>query len=398
MKRYAGGTTWVIIVILATVGAVSALAQEKTAASQAETRSASCVVRISYDPSLLPLNGNVIDALLESAGVSAVPARRLLGPQAALGENYSVAFQRTDAGPAGGGKVARGDLSAFAVLVGSIRVEVDGENLRLAAEELLVEVCERLKGALEVLGKADIAQMNEHLSEVERELGLAQQEYAGIRSIQQELLAQAGEAELDRARVENRIRDLQQKRMSIELNLAGAKAREEALTAQIAKIGRDVEAGIKSSPVAVELQRVVDGRIKNLQRMQTLVESGHAPESEMVEAQEAVALAQAQLAQYRESAANEAGGGLLAELNKELIEMSVRTAEEEAQLRHINRQLEEIQAKGLQELADRYEREVLMQLNFNERDVRSLQDELNDLKRRTRSVRSPEIVIIGGKS
>ena len=54
-------------------------ASEKTAERLSETLSASCLVRISADPAILPLDLTPLDALLHSSGVGGKAAREVLG-------------------------------------------------------------------------------------------------------------------------------------------------------------------------------------------------------------------------------------------------------------------------------------------------------------------------------
>ena len=83
-------------------------------------------------------------------------------------------------------------------------------------------------------------------------------------------------------------------------------------------------------------------------------------------------------------------------MNKELVQLSIQTAELEAASAHIGARLSGIRKKGLLELADRYEREVQIPLKLADRLLQELALEQQALKGQLRSVRRPEVLVIGG--
>ena len=178
--------------------------------------------------------------------------------------------------------------------------------------------------------------------------------------------------------------------------MAGAQAREVALTEQIAKVAQQAIEAAEKSAVVKELEEIVDIRKVELARAQQLHEGGQLPQSELNRRQEASARARADLARHRESVSKTAGAELLTQLNHELVSLSVESAEQEAQLRAVNQRLGEIRERQLLELADRYEREVELQLKLSERALLDLTEEQYDLKETIRNLRLPEVVVIGG--
>jgi len=383
MRHYVHGTMWLIAatLIVGNVGAV--LAEEEGSG----TRSAKCIVRIMSDPDMLPVGAGMIDSLLASTPVLGEPGREILGSKAdSIDDVVTVSFELLE----------HSQSRMGSVLTGSIAVDVHGDDARPAAEELLAAICQRLELALRSVGAIDRERFQERLAQVETELTQLDERYQRIRAARRELLEQAGRDDLSRDRIENTISELEDTRQDIELSLVGAQAREAALTEQIAKIGQQaIETGEKSA-VVNELSKIIELRRKGLEYAAKLYEVGKVSQSDLGNLEEALARARADLARYRESVSETAGGGLLVEFNKELITLSVASAEEEARLVAVRQRLAEIRERQLLELADRYEREVELQLSLSERALLDLTEEQYDLKETIRNLRLPEVMVIGG--
>jgi hypothetical protein len=386
MKGYTTKAAGLIVAALTAGGMAAAPPQQDAPKTLSNTREASCIVRIDSDPALLPIDGQVIERLLDSTPVSGEAALKVFGSESERQPQYAVTvFEELSSSVSDTGHT----------LVGALRVNVP-EGVRPAARDFLAEVCRRLERALAQVGEVDETRMRARLADVEQELSLVHQRFEELRVSEEELREQAGRADLRRPLIEASINDLERSRASLELELAGAKAREAALAQQIAKIGRQVDESLEKSEVAGELQKVVEIREKEVARVQQLVERGAASSHDLDKPQEELAHARAALAQYRESASEKAGGGLLEDLNKQLVEVAIESAENEAELRSVEAQLSEIREKKLLQLADRYEREVQLQLRFAEHALQDLTTEQEVLKRQLRSLRRPEVIVIGG--
>jgi len=374
---------WLIAATLIVGNVGAALAEQEGSG----TRSAKCLVRIMSDPDMLPVGAEMINSLLASTPVLGEPAREILGSKAdSLDDVVTVSFELLE----------HSQSRMGSVLTGSIAVDVHGDDARPAAEELLAAICQRLELALRSVGAIDRERFQERLAQVETELTQLDERYQRIRAARRELLEQAGRDDLSRDRIEDTISDLEGTRQDIELSLAGAQAREVALTEQIAKVAQQAIEAAEKSAVVKELEEIVDIRKVELARAQQLHEGGQLPQSELNRRQEASARARADLARHRESVSKTAGAELLTQLNHELVSLSVDSAEQEAQLRAVNQRLGEIRERQLLELADRYEREVELQLKLSERALLDLTEEQYDLKETIRNLRLPEVVVIGG--
>ena len=182
------------------------------------------------------------------------------------------------------------------------------------------------------------------------------------------------------------------------MRLAALHARQNALTEQIARIGKDLEAKAQQDPVAIELAKVVALRERALQAAQERSEAKLFSEQEVRDVEEKLALARADLAKQRQVANQLAGGNLLADFNKEVVNLAVEIAEVEAQREAVRERAAQIHERKLLELADRYDREVRPQLPLAEHAIeQALQRELQ-INTQLSAYRPPTLTVPGGSS
>ena len=108
-------------------------------------------------------------------------------------------------------------------------------------------------------------------------------------------------------------------------------------------------------------------------------------------------MARAQLAQHRQAVAKAAGGDLLAEFNRDLVKLSIETAEMEARREFLQRKLAKIKESNLLELADRFEREVSLQFALAQGGVQAATERLDVVRHQLSTFRPPTVTVIGGK-
>lgn len=391
MRRSGSESVLSAIVLVMACGGSIAVAQQPGDASGEATRDrdAFCVVRIECDQTVLPLTTELIEALLDSVDISFAPAREILGLQRE--QQFIVSFEMLAAPTLGPDDRRTPD----GVIIGRIGVRVPGDVERMAADKLLKEVCRRLDGALKELGTAQRARTDQRLAAVEAELTHLRQYSEEIRQRRRELLDQAGSDDLSSARVENVTREFEDERARLELDLAGAEAREKALMEQMAKIARDVEAAVEDGGVADELAKVVQIREEYVKRAEALHKEGRISDAELADAQERLAQARAQHIEVREQAQERAGRDFQRQLSHELFEIGLKSAEGRARLAYIGARLDEMRARNLQELAHRYEREIHREMSVTEDAMQELTVELHDIKRQMRETRQPGVTVIG---
>jgi hypothetical protein len=380
MSRYAFAIAPVLVAALLMGRGV---AQEHTDQPVSGTHEASCIVRISSDRHLLPINDDLIQSLLVSTPVYREAVREILGTEGAHEDGVVIRF-----------KLLQQWVSEEATIVGEVHVAIGSEWPRVA-EEFLADVCKRLERALARVGEADEARLQEGLAQLDAQLEQVNGRFEKLDEVRRKLWEQAGRADLSRERIEDLIRQLEEDKADFELKLAGASAREQALLQQIARIGHKAEEAAQESGVVAELRKVVELREKRLEQAQRRFDEGVVSAQEVGELQEQLALARAELAKHEEQVGERVGGGTLGGLNQQLAELSIEAAELEAALKHVRERLGEIQAKGLLELADRYERDFEIPLELAKDTFRALSKERQSLADGLRTARPPEVLVIG---
>lgn len=384
-----------LLMTIALLSMVSWTAAQETSTSPADGHHADCVVRIACDTTALPVNEDMLTILLQSTVVINEPLQKLLGPNADT-DRVQVRFHLIDEQVSTHHRSGVVPTTRHAI-VGSVSVVIVDEQAKPVAGELLAALCTRLEQALQQTAGADEDRLHEHLAQVQAELERADQEFAELRAVEQELTKQAGRSTLSRESIEITIREMEDRKRAVELDLAAGKAREGALSRQIAEIGAQVEDQLAKSEFAKQLQRVVELREVSLNRMKQLVDSGQANMHDLAEAEQQLAMARAQLAQYREDASENAGGGMLANLNMQLTQLGIETAENAARLGYVASSLNELHERNVLGLADQYERQVRLRAQLIEQSVVELTQMQFELQRQVRNLRRPEVVIIGGE-
>jgi hypothetical protein len=358
------------------------------AGSVSGTREASCIVRIAADRDLLPLNESLVAHLLDSSPILAEPAREVMGLAGEDIERAVTLYYNL---------LNEAHTKSDSVLVGSIFVAVDADagRSRPAAEEFLRAVVQRLETALQKVGEAQAQNLRQQHAHVEQELQRVQAELEAIGNRERELLAAAGRGPLRRSLIESASVRLQGDLDDAELVLAGLAAAEQALTEQIAKVGQRAVEAAETSPVVAEMAKVVELREQRVEYLGRMHEAGMVEGTEMTAAQEQVALARVQLLERREAAAARAGAGVLEKLNQELVQKSIEFAGALARRQTLQARLADMRARNLLELSERWASEVELPRDQAERALQRLTSEQQELAARLRSLRLPEVSVIG---
>jgi hypothetical protein len=366
---------WIRRATLATVvwlvtGAGAQTSQEQPAAEtrpSSETATARCVLRVRYFRGDVPLDRKSFSALVNSDAVLGAAVRCVPGlEQAAPGRDVSAALSELNELS----QIEGHTSVTTALLELSVRVWQNVPDAETKAANLLAAVSSRLEQGLGARNDAALRQRREAVDRAAEQVTQAQMELGKVQGPQQTLYAEAGQTELSRANILADLQATERDEQQAEMKLVELHARQNAIAEQIARIGKEVATRTQDDPVAVELQKVVALREKALEKAQELRKKGVAPEQDVNDAEEHLALARAELAKQREAASQSAGGNLLADLNKEVVTLAVDIAEAEARREYLHKRLEQARDRKLLELADRYEREVAPQLSAAEQTLR----------------------------
>ena len=432
MRKAAFLSTLVCALVAAPLLAMGPLTAQDRPQSDARpdsgTYSASCLVRISSVGSLT-LDDDTVGTLLNSTGVHNEAFREVLGgrPTSRFGARIdrvlNVSFSRVGrvagptrvgagsrmsegmfgmpfaAGPTrvGGGSGRAGPVFEHTIL-GRIDVEIfEDSDMYPVAEELLARICMRLSMAVRTMADPEREQLDREMAAADEGLERAERRLAELVRVRRDLWEAAAAADLPRADILDTIKHYEEEALSIEFSLAGLKARSEALTEQIAKIAQQMQAAPGTDPVAVELEKVVAVRERELQFRLHQQVAEVVSEREVGQAIENLALAKAELAKQRQAIAQAAGGDLLAEFNRDLVKLSIETAEMEGRREFLQVKLAKVKKGDLLELADRFEREVSLQLALAQNGVQVATERRDAVRHQLSTFRPPTVTVIGGK-
>jgi hypothetical protein len=131
---------------------------------------------------------------------------------------------------------------------------------------------------------------------------------------------------------------------ALELDTAGATARLQALTNAIVEVAKKGEEAVKNDEVIRQFAEVVAAREQELAMKQKLAEQATISQQELMEARARRAEAMAKLAERRTTVAASAGGGALADWNRQMLDLSLDAQERQARTAILKNRLEHLKA------------------------------------------------------
>ena len=371
---------------------------------------ANCLGRIACDPATLPPTYEAVDALVKSSGVLdqaalQVDAVAQYCKESDIGLSIAVSASFESVGesqcmpasqPSSGGRPAGAapGMPLFGRL--SVHVIEDVPESDACARRILASVTTRLRDLLVDLGAADAEQQKGALTAAQEDVQRATERLAALRKRGQELCDQAGRPDLERQPIVTQLDGWRRDLEHMDMQLVAQHARQKALSEQIARIGQQAEQATTQDPVAAELQKVVALREKEVERRAGLVAQKLASQEELDQSQEKLAQARAALAAQQQHLFDGVGGNLLADINRDLVNVSVQIADLEAQRQQVAALLDRAQQGKLLQLADRYEQEVGLHLRAATRDCDEAVERAHMLERHVRTYHAPSVVILGG--
>lgn len=354
------------------------------------------LVKTTCDPDILQLDPETLQVLLASPGVLRTAWRETyagfeesaLDPDA---QGVAVDFVRLGAvgqatsRPAGryAQPTPRSDT-----IVGCIVVDTAGNP---GAVELLSHICSRLQVALEQTYKAKLDELNALYKNAKEELERADlnlREYGETRKHSRqtyEVSDPSPEALIARSN------DLEKEKLRLEMELAGQNARQKSIQMQIAAIGARATASAPESDPMIQAMRARVELLKTKQRhLQKMVEQGLSSIEEQSQQAAALAMAEAELAMQIRKAA---GGETLSRLNDELVDISIDTAQKQAELEQIREQLERI--RWTLERVDRDAGRKSVDQALAQETYRSARMRMYEIDQMRHRLRAPVVTLIG---
>jgi len=396
-----------VLILLTSVPAQSANGAA-AAADISNTRTASCVVKITSNPMILPLdNDATIDYLLHSTGIGGRVAREVLNISS---DQVSDIFKiETLAGAAR--RILSEDSSQGTEGRGQKPELLSSEQLRTAAEQtilfrLSVELGGDVKPAAEEFMNALVGNLRstfikafgDYKLRFSDQLKLAEQEATSaetdLREKQKTLREISRSRVLDRDKILADIYRLRQEVQTANDEQTSNQVIIDATTMQIAETQAKIMEQLENDSITIELQKIVELIGRLLIEAEKQFRAGTISSLQLDEIKEKLARARIEIAIRRESLSKSIGGNLIESLNKELADRSITAARDEASIRSLERQL--VEAESLLAKADDYE---LLSLKA---DVakQNLQESILLRDRTSRQIRllqPPMVSILGGE-
>ena len=264
-------------------------------------------------------------------------------------------------------------------------------NAPRVAREVADDVVQRLRKALTLEaqgGLADQAQrFEQERQRADAEMARTRDELAKLKATIREA---TGRTDASAERIRNELAQLEDHRQEAQLELESRAARMNALSENMAKITAKVEQSVQTDTVSAELAKVVEAREAQVARAKEMLDAGKISRGEYDDAIAQAAEARARLMERRGEVAERAGQGTLADWNREVMRLSVDSAELQARLDKLNQRLQ-----GYGQIADQLDHyEALQQAQQDaERTVRDARAHLRELNRELSRVRAARSVI-----
>ena len=427
----------VILLILLLLTSIPAQSAEQPATQISNTRTASCVVKITSDPMVLPLDDATIDYLLHSTSVGGKVTREVLdiSPdqvsdifkiEALVGstgrilpepldrlsstpegqDEYEMMMAReTDASAS---SMARPRSSPRSPTMSRIistkspssameqtilfKLQVNlPKNVKPAAEEFMNALVDNLRSTL-------VKAFEDYRLRFKAQLQLTEQESINaendLRENQKILREISGTRVLDRTKILADINRLRQEVQTAKMNQAANQVSIDATTNKIAETQAKIKDRLANDSITMELQGLVEMIEKLLAQTEIEVQAGRMQATQLEDLKVQLARAKIELARRREELSKAAGGSLIESLNKELANRSIQATQDEANLSSQEKQLTEIESLLVK--ADDYE---LLSLKA-EIAKQNLQEAMlwrDRMSRQLRLLQPPMISILGGE-
>jgi hypothetical protein len=302
-------------------------------------------VRLRLSGEHLPVNFEQLNQIVVSAQVTGAAVTDLSGKPAKPADDnkwawtdgqttYTVVcnalMRRGGRGPLGGL-----ELSLRFFIKGDAKSRTDANLTRLAEA-----VARRLAEALtETSSREAKAEAEKERRALEEERRLAAESEDRVRQLRQQLRAIAP-PEATQALLTETLSSLQRQQQGFELELVGMKGRAEAIQTQIKYLTERLKGRAESDEIVKNLERVVNLRAQQLQRVTDLKIYRTIDEAAKAKAEEEFFLAQVELDRAKREA-QKGPNDQLDKLNSDLADIAISTASLDAKLKYVSQKLDE---------------------------------------------------------
>lgn len=415
----------------------SKAAATPTATQISNTHSASCIVKVTCDPAVLPLNFQTIEYLLHSTGVSGKAARDVLGvppdaasnlfqiedlsstpgflippyppqgqippapqegpgnekravknPSASLPEPKPSAEPVPTPGQPPRTGIPRPSTTPEQTILFQLQVDLpEDSQAKPAAVEFMNALISNLRSTLGDASQAYVANLNSQFKQAGLEANNAEAELVMLQSKIREL---AGGRDLSPGAITNQIRDLREKLEMTKMEYASNEGTIQGITERIAKTQARIEEQLKNDQVANELQAITERIAREVADIEARVkQEGPALSAALQNTREQLTKARIDLAKRRE----EMSRSDISSLNNKIADISVGQPRAAAYRAGIERQLAE--ADGLLPKADEYEL-LLLKADLARQNLQQAIIWRDKMKRQAGFLPVADVLVLGG--
>lgn len=362
-------------------------------------QNASCLIKVTCDPAILPLSEDALQALLSSTGVTRQAWREVLGEFCPSGEpdkgTLTVTFTLlNDSGQATSRPAGANPALTFVPNTIMGRLEVMSLEYG-GAVEIMAHVCARLQAVLDEAYIGNQDQLDEQLNIATKEMIDAARELRESQEYRSKWCAENGRNDLSRESLLNQSNELEKVKQRLEMEVAGLQARRDALQQRIAEIGKRATASApEKDPMVLALKFKLQAMQKQLQILRQKREVVAGDKYSEYDKEVAIVEAEAALDQHIQKATAAAGGESMARLNDELADAAIETTQKLAQLEQVRKQLKTI--SDVLTRADDYELKVDVMLPLVKQAYQAAWARREEMARVIRALRQPVVTVIGG--
>ncbi len=399
------------------------------------THTASCLVKITFDPLVLSLDNITIDSLLHSTSIGGRVTREVLDispDQAsdifkieALGsttgrllpepssmrrsaptsmneyelmkerERIEQEYPASTTGPGSSSRIPTTSTTLSSPATEQtilFKLQVDlPKNVKPAAEEFMYALVNSLRSTINTV-------FEDYKLRFENQLKLAEKEANGaesdLRDKQKTLREISRSYILDRDQILADIYRLRQEIRTAKLNQASNEIIINTTTQKISEIQNKITEQLEKDTIINEYQKIIEISDKFLVEAAKEAKAGRISAAQIDEIKEKVARARIAQAERRESLSIFIGGDLLESLNKELADRSIEATDQEASIISLEKQL--VEAESLLAKADDYEL-LTIKVDVAKQNLQELILWRDRMSRQIRLLQSPVVSILGGE-
>jgi hypothetical protein len=370
------------VALPARAGAEEASAPTKNSVPSSETRTASCLLQIITEPSILSLNRESIIYLFQSSGVFDRAAAEVLGLPGELVSGcvdlrVQVLQQVDVAEPVHENRILL-----------KLDVHLSSQDAKPAAREFLGALIANFQENLNKAYQDEGGRWNTQINLAKAEVQRAEAELTAT----QKNLREISERDLSSQAVRSSITALTSQLQNLRLEKATREAYRQALLERIRDIREETEKSLKQDTISIELQQIVQRRLTALKNLKSMAESGRTPVGLDAE-EDKLSTAMIDLARRREELSKAGSAGGLSQLTNELTTLTLEAAQAEAKEKQLQEQLQEVR-ESLARAAE-YER-VTLKLEVAKQNLQEAMIQHNKARQRACMLRPPAVSVIGG--